>query len=168
MSTRQKKLFFMILSISIFIASCSNGDMATIEGTGTIEAVQVDVSVGIAGKINKIYIEEGDKVNAGDILLKINDTDFRIQYKLAKARLDGASASLKLLLAGTREEDVQQAQEKVKAAKAAFEKAQANYDRIKNLFESGSATKSLFDEAKAGHDMEKQIIRHLRKCWKNW
>jgi len=148
-----RNFYLFIISAVLILGSCSNGDLSEIEGTGTIEAIQVDISSGIAGEIKSIAVEEGDKVKTGDVILTIDDSDFRIQHKLANARLDGAQARLNLLLAGAREEDVQQAQEQVKASKAAFEKAEANFTRIKNLFDSGSATKSLFDEAKAGYDM---------------
>jgi len=156
--------YWFLLFLFIFITLCSKEiDTSIIEGTGTIEAVQVDVSTGIAGEVKDIFYEEGDRIEAGDILLKIDDTDYRIQRKLAKASLDGANANLKLLLAGSREEDLQQAQENVKAAKAGFEKAEANYSRIKNLLESGSATESLFDEAKAGYEMAEATYQASKK-----
>ncbi len=165
------KIRMFLIFLIIFIFSCSKkNDTSKIEGTGTIEAVQVDISTAVGGEVRDIFIEEGDKVKAGDVLLKIDDADYRIQHKLAKARLDGADAKLKLLLAGAREEDVEQAQENVKAAKAAYEKAESNYNRIKNLLESGSATKSLFDEAKAAYEMaranhqaSKKVLEKLLK-----
>ena len=121
----QNRMFLVFLII--FIYSCSKkSDLSKIESTGTIEAIQVDISTAVGGEVSNIFIEEGDKVKAGDVLLKIDDADYRIQHKLAKAQLDGASAQLKLLLAGAREEDVEQAQENVKAAKAAYEKAESN------------------------------------------
>jgi len=151
-----RDIFLYLIFLFVFITYCSREyDASIIEGTGTIEAVQVDVSAAVGGEVKDIFIEEGDRVSGGDTLLKIDDTDYLIQRKLAKARLDGARANLKLLLAGARAEDVGQAQEKVKAARAAFEKAESNYNRIDNLFKSGSATKSLFDEAKAGYEMAK-------------
>jgi len=167
---REILLWFLLFMLFVITSCSKENNISIIEGTGTIEAVQVNVSSGVAGIIKNILVEEGDKVKAGDILVEIDDTDYQIQYKLAKARLDGANANLKLLIAGAREEDIQQAQENVKAAKAAFEKSEANYSRIKNLLESGSATKNLFDEAKAGYEVAKanyqasqQVLEKLLK-----
>lgn len=155
---------WILVLLIIGITACSKkNNGSVIEGTGTIEAIKVDVSSGLGGKIKNIFIEEGDRVNAGDTLILIDDTDYQLQKKLVKASLDGASAGLKLMLAGSRIEDVQQAQENVKATRAAFEKAEANYIRIKDLLEKGSATKSLFDDAQAGYDMAKANYQASQK-----
>ena len=146
----------MLFLLSLFLLSivCSgNNNGSKIEGTGTIEAVQVDVSSAVAGKIESIAVDEGDKVSEGEILLTIDDKDFLIQRKLIEAQFKAASAQLKLIMAGAREEDLQRAQENVKAAKAAFEKAESSFNRVKNLYESGSSTKSVYDEVKAGYEM---------------
>lgn len=155
-------LIMLILVIMITVCSRRNNGLV-IEGTGTVEATKVDISAAVAGEIKSIFIEEGDKVQLGDTLILIDDTDYRLQNNLVKASLDAASAGLKLLLAGSRVEDVQQAQENVKATKAAFDKAEANYTRIKDLLEKGSATKSLFDEAQAGYDMTKANYQASQK-----
>lgn len=155
---------WILVLLIIGITACSKkNNGSVIEGTGTIEAIKVDVSSGLGGKIKNIFIEEGDRVNAGDTLILIDDTDYQLQKKLVKASLDAASAGLKLMLAGSRIEDVQQAQENVKATRAAFEKAEANYTRIKDLLEKGSATKSLFDDAQAGYDMAKANYQASQK-----
>lgn len=149
-------MVIMLFLLSLFLLSifCSgNNNGSEIEGTGTIEAVQVDISCAVAGKIKTIAVEEGDKVTEGEVVLTIDDTDYILQRKLVKAQLEAASAQLNLVLAGAREEDLQRTQESVRAAKAAFEKAEANFNRVKNLYETGSSTKSVYDEVKAGYEM---------------
>jgi len=161
----RKYLYCMLILVSL-ILFCSNEDEdTTIEGTGTIEAKQIDISSAVAGKIEQVLVEEGDEVKTGDILLKIDDTDYRIRRKLASAQLDAAEANLKLILSGAREEDVQQAQENVRATNAAFQKAKANYERVKNLFENGSATKSTLDDAKAGYEIADAKFKSAKKAF---
>lgn len=152
------------LILVIMSAACSSRNTGSvIEGTGTVEATKIDISAAVAGEIKSIFIEEGDKVQSGDTLILIDDTDYRLQRNLVKASLDAAIAGLKLMLAGSRVEDVQQAQENVKATQAALDKAEANYTRIRDLLGKGSATKSLFDEAQAGYDMAKANYQASQK-----
>jgi len=158
------KLYLLLIPGFLTFFYCAEGDVTKIEGTGTVEAVQVDISSAVAGKVKNISVEEGDRISSGDVILAIDDEDYRIQEKLARARLDAASAQLKMMLEGARKEDVQQAQEKVKAAKASFEKSRANFERINNLFNSGSATKSLYDEARTGYEMAQAHYNAAQKA----
>ncbi|MFC1724030.1 HlyD family secretion protein [candidate division KSB1 bacterium] len=156
------KFFMLSVVLLLFFCTGNNNDFV-LEGTGTIEAVHVDISSPVAGKVANIFVEEGEKVLPGDVLLKIDDSDFKIQRKLVKAQFDAASAKLKLILAGAREEDIQRAQENVKGAKAAFEKAESNFNRLKNLYEKGSATKSLLENATAGFEVAQANYQASKK-----
>ena len=154
----------LIYSVFILLFYCSgNNNGSFLEGTGTVEAVHVDIGSPVAGKVANIFVEEGEQVQQGDILLKIDDTDLLIQHKLAKGKFNAASAQLKLVLAGAREEDIQRAQENVKGAKAAFDKAETNFKRLKNLYEKGSATKALLDDASAGFEVAQANYQASRK-----
>jgi len=67
-----------------------------IQSTGTILAnEEVTLKAEVAGRITKLHIREGGKVNKGDLLVKINDAELRAQLskvasglKLAEQRLE--------------------------------------------------------------------------------
>jgi membrane fusion protein (multidrug efflux system) len=57
--------------------------------TGTILAnEEVELKSEVSGKITKIFFREGSYVNAGDLLVKINDADLQAQLQSAKSRLE--------------------------------------------------------------------------------
>ena len=77
------------------------------------------------GIVQEIYVQEGDQVEAGQILIKLNDTQQRSLVDQATAAMKRASATLALLEAGARPEDIDEMQ-------AAVDAAQANYDKLAN------------------------------------
>ena len=57
--------------------------------TGTVLAnEEVELKSEVSGKITKILFREGSSVNAGDLLVKINDADLQAQLQSAKSRLE--------------------------------------------------------------------------------
>jgi HlyD family secretion protein len=75
--------------------------------------------------VAQVLVTEGDKVKAGQPLVKLQDADL-------KAALAAAQAVLKQAQAGARPEEIAQAQANVDIAKAQLESAQADLDRFQN------------------------------------
>ena len=62
--------------------------------TGEIKAAETtSVSAKISGPCVTVYKNVGDFVNAGEVLLKIDETDYRTQYNSAQAGLNQAQAA---------------------------------------------------------------------------
>lgn len=70
------------------------GEIAeSIRTSGTLEADrEADVYAKLAGLCQKVFVEEGDQVRAGEILAKLEDEEFRLVYEQARARLEKARA----------------------------------------------------------------------------
>lgn len=81
-----------------------------LSASGTVEAVRVDISPEIAGKVTEVLYQEGDSVKAGDVLFRLDDA--LLQAQRAQADTVLASARLAAL-----------------TADAAQETAQASYDQ---------------------------------------
>ena len=64
-------------------------------GNGRIEATEVTISAKLAGRIEKIYIEEGDLVTNGQKLVEIQTDELRADLLKAKASLAEAEAKVK-------------------------------------------------------------------------
>ncbi len=72
-------------------AQNNNGQLSA---SGTIEAVEVNVSPEQAGKVKEVSVEEGQTVKTGDPLLNLDDSLLADQRKVAAAQVDTASAAL--------------------------------------------------------------------------
>lgn len=66
-----------------------------IEESGTIEVTEIEISSKIMARINEIFVEEGDEVKKGDILVKLEGEELSAQEKSALASYDNALANFK-------------------------------------------------------------------------
>ena len=94
---------------------------------------EVIITPKVAGRIEKILVKEGDLVKAGDLLVKLEQTDFILGLKQAEAALATAQANLANLLAGTRPEKIEQAKAALHQAEANLVNVEKEYQRIKRL-----------------------------------
>jgi len=132
---------------------------------GVIEAKEVSINTKIPGKIGKINIEEGQSVNAGDLLVEISSDELLAKKEQTKALIKAAQATYKA------------AEGQVKAANSMLEKAQngardqeiaqaetycnlmeKTYERVKKLHEKGAVSEQKKDEVKAQLDIAKQKL----------
>ncbi len=126
-----------------------------IKVSGNIETTEVNVGFKIPGRIVNLSVQEGDWVENKKVLAKLDDEDLRNRFELAKATLNSAQAKLNKLLAGSRPEELREAEAVLFQAKSDLENKQAHYERMKPLFERGVIPKENLDNAEAGYKMAK-------------
>jgi HlyD family secretion protein len=78
--------------------------------SGFIEAEEVAVATEIGGRVVELRAEEGDEVEAGQMLLQLNGTLLEAQIEVAQAAVDVAQAELAQAQAGARPEQIRQAE----------------------------------------------------------
>ncbi len=139
----------LVAIISSPYLSCGNGDLDTIEASGTIEATEIDVSSKAQGELLLLTVDDGALVTLGDTLAVIDHETLDIQLSQADAGVELAEAQLQLLLNGARIEDIRSAEEGVRQARASLDVAQADAERMENLYEEQSVTRKQRDDAVA-------------------
>ncbi len=100
--------------------------------TGSIKkGDEISLSFKISGRIDKVYVKDGDNVKMGQALVKLENNQLSIQVNEAQASLAVAQAQLDKLLAGASAQEIQLAQTTVQNAQNAFEAARLSLDDIK-------------------------------------
>ena len=144
---------FTLVTASLFIASCgsddkksvadnspaikvkvnqveANGNSPFLSVSGKIQAKNsADLSTRMMGAVNKVYVNVGDKVHKGQLLVSINSVDLQAKQAQVKAGIIEATA--------------------------AFNNAQKDYNRFKNLFADNSASQKELDDITANFEMAK-------------
>ena len=126
-----------------------------IKVSGNIEAIEVDVGFKVSGRIVSRFFEEGDWVDEGKVLAKLDDEDLRNRLDVARATLTSAQARLSKLLAGSRPEEIKQAEANLNQATSDLNNKEAHFERMKPLFERGVVPKETLDNAEAAFKMAK-------------
>lgn len=85
-------IFMLLFSIFHILKKKKNNVIKTF---GNIEIRQVDLSFQVSGIIKKVYVEEGDYVKKGQILAKLDDKDYKANYKKALYQEKAAQAQAK-------------------------------------------------------------------------
>lgn len=94
--------------------------VTTIPAAGCVASVvEHTLSCGIAGQVREVRVSEGDRVQAGDALLTLDDGDLALAVERAQAILDQSRAQLAQVQAGPSQAELQAAQAALQAAQAA-------------------------------------------------
>jgi multidrug resistance efflux pump len=91
------------------VRALTGGNKGALTASGTIEATTVNVSPELAGKVDQVMVQEGDQVQAGAPLFRLDATLLEAQRNVATSALNAAKAS-------------------VTTAQTALDTAQAQYD----------------------------------------
>ena len=159
-----------LLVLSVAIAACDRQDKpAASRVSGHVEATEVQVSADVAGRILELRVAEGDRVAAGDLIATLDTRDAELQIRRARADREAAAAQVRLLRAGSRAEDVRQADAQVQAAEAdvaALEadlrSAELDLGRFESLLEANAGSRKQRDDAKARVDVARERLRGAR------
>ena len=120
----------------------------TAEYTGEVKASEsVSISSKVSATAETVKVEVGDFVNEGDVLLIMDDTDYRIQYNQAQAVYNQAQAQYNSIANGTAQQTTLQLEASLNSAKIEFNNAKTNYENYKVLYENGAVSKSAYDNA---------------------
>ena len=124
-----------------------------LNATGYIVAAHtIQVASKVVGKVNWIGVEKGDRVEAGQVLVRLEDDEYQAQLQQAKGQLATLQARLEEATNGSRPEEIAQALANLNSAKADLENARVSLERSKNLLGEALASRQSIDDAQARYD----------------
>jgi HlyD family secretion protein len=126
---------------------------------------KINVNSKVTGRVKSIGVEKGDKVKEGQVLVKLEDDEFRAQYEQAKGAAASARAYVEELQNGSRPEEIAQAQHNLEEARATFANDRLTLDRTRELFSQGVVSKQALDDATARYDSDQQRVNSLEKAF---
>ncbi|MEK6323937.1 MAG: biotin/lipoyl-binding protein [Acidobacteriota bacterium] len=123
-----------------------------VESVGSLFPLdEVTVSSEVEGRVEKVLVDVGDHVSAGQTIVKVVPTELQLTLDQQRASLQQARARLGLSEKGEDFKDARGAAE-VKKAAADLADAEQKYLRAKTLYEQGLLPKQSFDEAESRHN----------------
>jgi HlyD family secretion protein len=134
---------------------------------GIVEVSDVDVASKIPGRIDTIYAEEGDHVQKGQILAKMESKEMDAKVEQAKGMMDAAKSKYDMAINGARPEEKEAVKNLYLQAKHQYEFANKTWERMYNLYNDSlisaqekdqvefqyKAAQEQMDAAKAKYDM---------------
>jgi multidrug resistance efflux pump len=127
-----------------------------IKGPFDVLPVQnADVRAAVEGIIAEISVQEGQTVREGDVIARLFDRDLRAEIKRTKAAIEETEAKLKLLVAGPRLEEIDQARIEVTKDTEATAFATSRLERDKLLFDEKLVSKQALEDSEANLGLRK-------------
>jgi HlyD family secretion protein len=126
---------------------------------------KINVNSKVTGRVAWIGVEKGDKVQEGQVLVRLEDQEFRAQYDQAKGATENARAYLDELEHGSRPEEIQQAQHNLDEARATLANDKLTLDRDRELWTGGVVSKQVFDDATGKFESDQQRVNSLDKAF---
>ncbi len=150
-------------------AAVTNGNeegAIVLSATGYIVAHHtINVNSKVTGRLAWIGVEKGDKVKEGQVLVRLEDEEFRASYEQAKGAVENARAYLEELQHGSRLEEIQEAQHNLDEARATLANDKLTLDRTKELAAGGVDSKQQLDDATAKFQADQEKADSLAKAF---
>jgi HlyD family secretion protein len=147
-------------------SNSSDAGSTVLSATGYIVAHHtINVNSKVTGRLAWIGVEKGDKVKEGQVLVRLEDQEFRATYEQSKGAVDNARAYLEELQHGSRPEEIQQAQHNLDEARATLTNDKLTLDRTKELAGAGVVSKQQLDDATAKFEADQQRANSLEKAF---
>jgi HlyD family secretion protein len=131
---------------------------------GNVDIRQVQLAFHDTGRVQNLHVQEGDLVNPGQLVAELDPV--RYEAAAAKARAEVASQKqvLARLLAGSRPEEIAEAEARVRGAKATLKDAQYTFVRNETLFAKGFVARQDLDNAERAYKAAKADLDAYRQA----
>ena len=154
-------------AVEVETAKASSETNTVLSASGYIVAHhKINVNSKVTGRVASIGVEKGDKVKQGQILVRLEDQEFRAQAEQARGQVQTAAGRLAELQNGSRPEEVEQADHNLSEARATMVDSKISLDRTKELFAQGVSSKQALDDATAKYEASQQRMNSLEQSYK--
>jgi HlyD family secretion protein len=156
----------MVFLLTIVSAACKDEPPPNqVRVSGHVEATEVRLAPEVGGRIVAFNMKEGDRVDAGTVILRLDTRDAELTIDRARAEQRAAEAQLRLLQAGSRREDIRQAEaqaqaarDEVQAARPELAAAEADLERFEALLEANAGSRKQRDDALTRRDVARERV----------
>jgi HlyD family secretion protein len=125
---------------------------------GEVDATRFDIAARVDGRVAEVPVLRGQNVDAGAVLVRIDNPETIAKNEQALAAKIVAEAQLANIHAGTRAEVIAAKKAALERAEAALVLAQKTYDRVSQLAEHGNAPIARLDQATDGlHEAQRAV-----------
>jgi membrane fusion protein (multidrug efflux system) len=121
----------------------------------------------VSGHVAAILPRDNSLVHSGDILLRIDDGDYRIAVDAARSKIATQQATIERIgrQVTALESAVEQAQANLISAEAVQKRADLDYDRQQALSTKGFASRATFEQSEAGRDQGAAAVRAAKAAY---
>ncbi|AFY29150.1 efflux RND transporter periplasmic adaptor subunit [Cyanobium gracile] len=122
----------------------------------------VNISPKQPGRVTALFVDQGDRVSAGQVLARMDDSNLRGTLQSALGTLVAAEANLQKLRAGNRPQEIEAARRNLEAAEADQIAVRSTFLSNQQLYRSGAIARVSFDASRSAFLASEARVRSLR------
>ena len=137
-----------------------------VRASGHVEATDVRLAPEVGGRVVELPLKEGDRVDVDALVVRLDSRETEIAIERANADRQLAEAQLRLLQAGSRPEDIRQAEaqaqtarDDVAAARAELAAAEQDLQRFESLLQANAGSRKQRDDAATRRDVARERVQ---------
>ncbi|HEX2767921.1 MAG TPA: efflux RND transporter periplasmic adaptor subunit [Geobacteraceae bacterium] len=150
--------------IAYYFTHRSESGKDRIRISGNIEVTSVEVSFKIPGRVAERLVDEGILVKAGQVIARLESEDLTHDVAFRQADLQAMQAALDELLAGSRKEEIAQAEAVLAEVEAEAKRLADDFHRQEALFRREVIPRQKFDAARAAYDTSRAQVRQASQA----
>ncbi len=159
MRDKKKVVIILLLVLAVVAAGYflykkeeqrQNGHSLTIYGN--VDIRQVELAFFAEGRIQKMFVDEGQHVKAGQLLAELDPVRYRSEVQRLQGELETQREIVKRLHAGSRPQEIRAAEADVRAGQAALTNARITFTRLQKLAKTQFVSRQKLDDARARMD----------------
>jgi HlyD family secretion protein len=127
------------------------GDHRLVVAPGLVEPASEarEVAAEVRGRLTRVLVEEGDAVQAGQLIAEVENADLHAQVGAAQAAIELRDGELTRLINGARPQERREVQAQLLEADAALSYAKLEHERRRPLVDKGFASRETLDQLRA-------------------
>jgi len=138
-------------------------DPGTLILHGNVDIRQVDLAFRVPGRIAAMHFEEGDRVQAGDLVAELNYAPYADRVAIERAKVEAAEAALVKFETGSRPQEIEQARARVREAEAAYANAKSRHERFRPLVATGVVSEQDYEDTLEMRDRARANLKAARE-----
>jgi HlyD family secretion protein len=139
-----------VLRVVIPEGAAMETDLVALNATGYVVAARkIEVASKVVGRVAWVGVERGDKVQAGQVIVRLEDEEYQARLAQQDGILAAARARLAELDAGSRPEEIAQSEAQLRQIEVEVENAEISVKRLRDLIKSASVARQELDDAEA-------------------
>ncbi len=152
----------IVLMAAVLMQSCAGNNTSSTLPEGKVKLESIGVASKIAGRIEKIYVQEGQQVNKGDTLAIIYVPELTAKMEQANGAVTAAEGQLLLAHNGATKDQLDQIQSQLDAAEAQLSFAKVSFSRIQNMFNDSLVPAQQYDEVKSKYEAAQAQVKAIK------
>ncbi len=161
----KKILLFIILAVAIVGGYSAYRHFTRVEPFtlyGNVDLREAELAFNASERIEDMMVEEGDRVQKGDVLARLNTETLELNIARCQADIRQQTALLDKAMNGSRSEEIAQAEARVSEAQATADNKARTYRRMEQLLANGAVSQQTRDDAAAAYQAAAATLSNVQ------